>query len=93
MALQMNAEQAIAFFTDLKRAYQQVFNTSHGRLVLDDLGLFCRARRTCLVPNNREMTFVLEGRREVFLRIRDVIDLSIEELVRNYTREGAKADG
>ncbi len=81
----MTPEQALLVFTDRKRAYQLVFATPAGQAVLIDLEPFCRARETCVVPGDRDRTYVLEGRREVYLRIRDHLDLTAEQLVEKYT--------
>jgi hypothetical protein len=78
-------EEAIQVWTDCKRAYQVAFNTPAGEAVLIDLMPFCRARETCIVPGDRDRTYVLEGRREVYLRIRDYLDLTPEQLVEKYT--------
>jgi hypothetical protein len=82
----MTPEQALEIFTDCKRAYQLVFGTPAGEAVLADLTPFCRARETCVVPGDRDRTWVLEGRREVFLRIRDYLDLTPEQLVEKFTK-------
>ena len=82
----MNPEQALQIFTDCKRAYQQAFNTPAGQAVLIDLIPFCRAKETCVIPGDRDKTYVLEGRREVYLRIRDYLDLTPEQLVDRYTK-------
>jgi hypothetical protein len=57
-----------------------------GEAILADLAVFCRANETCVVPGDRDRTYVLEGRREVYLRIRDHLDLTIDQLVEKYTR-------
>ncbi len=87
----MTPEQALLAFTDCKRAYQLTFGTPAGKAVINDLVPFCRGKETCVVPGDRDKTYVLEGRREVLLRIQDYLELSAEELVRRYTRpaEGA----
>lgn len=85
----MTPEQALQIFTDCKRAYQLVFNTPAGEAVLADLSPFCRARETCVVPGDSDRTYVLEGRREVYLRIRDYLDLTAEQLVEKYTYKPA----
>jgi hypothetical protein len=82
----MTPEQALQVFTDCKRAYQLAFNTPAGEAVLADLTPFCRAKETCIVPGDRDRTYVLEGRREVFLRIRDYLEMTPEQLVERYTR-------
>ena len=80
-------------FTDCKRAYQQAFNTAAGQAVLIDLIPFCRAKETCVIPGDRDKTYVLEGRREVYLRIRDYLDLTPEQLVERYTQPAIGAHG
>jgi hypothetical protein len=82
----MTPDQALIVFTDCKRAYQLAFNTPAGEAVLADLAPFCRARETCIVPGDHDRTYVLEGRREVYLRIREYLDLTPEQLVERYTR-------
>jgi hypothetical protein len=89
----MTPEQALQIFADCKRAYQLAFNNPAGEAVLFDLSPFCRARETCVVPGDRDRTWVLEGRREVYLRIRDYLDLTPEQLVEKYTRPAKGAQG
>jgi len=70
-----------------KRAYVAAFNpvSPHGAAVLADLMPFCRARETCVVPGDRDRTYVLEGRREVYLRIQLFLERTPEELVKIFT--------
>lgn len=82
----LTAEQVIAHFEDKKRAYLLAFGTDAGKIALDDLRPFCRARETCVVPGARDATFVLEGRREVWLRIQDFLDRPVEQLVAIYAK-------
>lgn len=89
----MTREEAIQVWTDCKRAYQLAFNTPAGEAVLLDLTPFCRAKETCVVPGDRDRTYVLEGRREVYLRIRDYLDLTPEQLVEKYTKPAIGAQG
>lgn len=90
----MTPKEALAFFDIKKAAYLAIFNTPHGKIVLDDLMPFCRARETCVIPGNRDKTFVLEGRREVYLRIQDFRERTPEELVALYTQpQGERHDG
>jgi hypothetical protein len=87
-------DEAIELQTTIKRAYQLVFdNPGSGAAVLLDLGIFCRARETCVIPGDRDLTYVLEGRREVYLRIRDYLDLTPEQLVERYTTPAQGAQG
>jgi hypothetical protein len=88
-----SAEQALLIMSDRKRAYQLAFNTPAGEAILADLIPFCRARETCVVPGDRDRTYVLEGRREVYLRIRDHLDLTPEQLVERYTKPAIGAQG
>lgn len=71
---------------DRQRAYMLLFKTPAGEAILADLAVFCRANETCVVPGDRDRTYVLEGRREVFLRIKDHLDLAIDQLTERYIR-------
>lgn len=56
-----------------------------GRLALDDLSEFCRADRSCVVFGkdgrvDTHATAVAEGRREVFLRIQQMLNLTDAQL-------------
>ena len=79
-------DRLLQIFTDRKRAYQLALGTPAGKAILDDLMVFCRGRETCVVPGDRDRTYVLEGRREVLLRIQDHIELSPDDLLERYTR-------
>ena len=84
----MNAKEAAQqTFDQRRRAYEVVFASELGRTVLEDLASFCRANETCIVPGDRDAMFILEGRREVWLRIQQHINLSVEELWALYTGE------
>jgi len=69
-----------------KQAYQQTFNGEHGKAVLADLRRFCRARLPTADVNNEKTTYLLEGRREVWLRIQAYLQLSDED-VYNLTED------
>ena len=73
---------------DRQRAYLRTFKMTEaaGEAVLADLAVFCRANESCVIPGDRDRTYVLEGRREVWLRIMDHLRLNTEELVQKYTR-------
>ena len=64
-------------------AYNQVFGkgSPHTETVLKDLAKFCRAHKTTFLPDARASA-VLEGRREVWLRIVDNLNLTPDELYR-----------
>ncbi|CAB4132162.1 hypothetical protein UFOVP134_49 [uncultured Caudovirales phage] len=61
-----------------RQAYQLTFSSPIGQRVLEDLAEFCRANETCFHADPR-MHAVLEGRREVWLRIRKFLDLTAEQ--------------
>jgi len=79
-------------FWNLRRAYREVFHKGSTRpddvrQVLNDLREFCRADVSCVVVAkdgriDTHATAVAEGRREVFLRITQTLNLSDETLQR-----------
>lgn len=79
-------EQALLIFTDCKRAYQFSFATEAGKAVLADLAKLCRANENAALPGDHDRTWALIGRREVYLYIRDYLDLTPEQLVEKYTK-------
>jgi len=62
-------------------AYNRVFEkqSPHTHEVLKDLAQFCRAHTTAFNPDPR-LHAMLEGRREVWLRIQNYLQLDIEEV-------------
>ncbi len=69
-------------FDQLKGAYQLL-----GPLAREDLAEFCKADVTTVVPGSHDLSYLYEGRRQVWLRIRDFIDKSREELIEKYMTE------
>ena len=71
-------------------AYRMVFDrkNAYTKKVLSDLSKFCRANQSCFGKDDRT-TAVLEGRREVWLRIQNHLKFSEEELYEIY-QEGKK---
>lgn len=65
----------------LSYAYNRVFDKDsvHTNTVLKDLAKFCRANESTFHADAR-LHAVLEGRREVWLKIANNLNLSIEEL-------------
>lgn len=59
--------------------YKQTFGSPAGQEVLADLAVFARATETTFRPDPREHA-LLEGRREVFLRIASRLNLSSSDL-------------
>jgi hypothetical protein len=76
---------ARAEMRERKIAYTQVFGVSgpSNKLVMEDLSRFCREKSSTFHPDPR-IHALLEGRRECVLRIRDFIDLEIDQLVLKY---------
>ena len=75
-----------------KRAinYKLASNEPAFQDMMMDLGLFCRARESCVALDKNgkvdvHMTFVLEGRREVYQRILDHCNLTSKELYALFT--------
>lgn len=66
-----------------KQAFQQVFNPNsvYAQRVIRDLAKFCRANATTFHQDAR-MHAVLEGRREVWLRIEQHLRLTPDELLK-----------
>ncbi len=73
----------------VREAYRKAFLHYAGQAVLADLAQFCRAAETCIVRKgdktiDRDISLVLEGRREVWLRIQDHLRLNQEQLFALY---------
>lgn len=75
---------ALEFLRGRKRAFQLCFGSPAGKDVLIDLAKFCRAAETCAIPGNHDKTLILEGRREVWLRIQQHMRLNHEQLFALY---------
>jgi hypothetical protein len=82
--------KTIDYLRTRKRAYQLVFASNAGQIVLEDLAQFCRAEQTCWDADPR-LNAVLEGRREVWLRI--VSHLNRNPLELNQMFGGPKVTG
>lgn len=76
--------RVVDFLRGRKRDYQTVFGSPVGQRILTDLAVFCRATETCFDPDER-LHAVAEGRREVFLRIANHLNLSTEQLYAIYS--------
>lgn len=68
-------------------AYQSL-----GKLARDDLADFCKANETTVCVGDRDLSYVFEGRRQVYLRIRDFTERSLTELLAIYTKEVTHVD-
>ena len=79
----MNTEaigKLLDFCRGRKRNYQLTFGQPAGQQVMIDLAKFCRANETCVHSTSDRLTYILEGRREVWLRIQQHLNLSSEQL-------------
>lgn len=73
-----------------RKAYRNTFDNPEGRRVLADLRRFCRADRPTADVNNVYTTYLLEGRREVWLRVMSHLNLTEEDvihLIEDYSDE------
>lgn len=72
------------FLRGRKTDYQHFFSSPAGKRVLADLAVYCRAAETCGVPGDRDKTFILIGRNEVWQRIQQHLGLAPEQLLALY---------
>lgn len=72
-------ERLKQFIFGRRSAYVRTFSGPVAEVVLADLAKFCRARETTFHPDPR-VAALQEGRREVWIRIQDHLNLSPEEL-------------
>lgn len=77
-------EEKLEFLKQRQRAYRLTFSSPAGQDALLDLVKFCRANETCVVPGDHDRTLLLEGRREVWLRIVQHMNLNISQLFALY---------
>lgn len=76
-----------------KKAYQLSLKSPAGQMVIQDLAVFCRANESCVVLGDEHRTFVLEGRREVYLRIMEHLNLTPEQLASLYSGQTFVVEG
>lgn len=86
--LRSRLEQIRAFVFGRRAAYVRTFNSPGAQPVLEDLARFCRAAESTFDPDPR-VAAVLEGRREVWLRIQQHLRLSPDELFDIATGKGS----
>ncbi|MEH6358839.1 MAG: hypothetical protein V7745_07605 [Pseudomonadales bacterium] len=78
-------QKLLGFFSTRKHHYRSTFDNPMGDEVLRDLAKFCRASETTFHEDAR-VSAVLDGRREVFLRITEHLNLTPEEFYERYGR-------
>lgn len=72
---------ALEYWRKRKGAYQTVFKSGYGNVVLADLADFCHAFKTTAPPGGDALLAAQrEGRRQVFLRIQHHLNLSPQQL-------------
>jgi len=89
-------DETLEFLRERKAAYQTAFGAAGAERVLEDLKRFCRAEDSCFHADAR-IHAVLEGRREVYLRIQHHLNLMPEQLAELFgaivpAREGELDD-
>lgn len=77
---------AADYFRNKSRAYKLTFASPSGQEVLEDLATFCRANESCFHADPR-MHAVAEGRREVWLRIQQHMNMTPDQLFDFFTRQ------
>ena len=78
-------EKARRFLMRRRHNYRLVFLSPPGQEVLRDLAKFCRANETTFHTDAR-LHAVAEGRREVWLRVANHLNMPPEDLWALYTR-------
>lgn len=69
------------------QAYRRLFQGVHSETVLADLAKFCRANVSTFNPDPR-LEGILQGRREVWLRIAQHLNLTEEQLQQHFNPNG-----
>jgi hypothetical protein len=78
--------EILADYADRKRAFNSAFAmVPHGPKVMELMEEFCHARTTTFAFASHDLSMILEGRRQVYLMIRDYLDLAPEQLIPKYT--------
>ena len=79
----MSKDTAQQFLQERRTAYIRTFDNAFGAQVLADLAKFCRAQESTFHPDAR-IHAAIEGRREVWLRIMQHLNLTEDALWRAY---------
>jgi hypothetical protein len=75
------------FLLDRKQGYVAAFGGEKGRIVLEDLAGFCRAEESTFHVDPR-IEGIMQGRREVWIRISKHLNLTPDELVQYFNPTG-----
>ena len=76
-------EKARRFLMRRRHNYRLTFLSPPGQEVLADLSKYCFANKSTAQPN-RDLSLILQGRREVWLRIANHMNMSPDDLWRLY---------
>lgn len=87
----MNDEEALKRTEATYRAYQRLFDSEDGKVVLNDLMRSCYFYRTTAEASPHE-TYFNEGQRAVVLRILETLKVNITELTTNITKLRGRED-
>lgn len=85
-------ETMYALLMKRRHSYQATFRAPTAQLVLADLARFCRANQTTFHTDERAHV-LLEGRREVWLRIAQHLHMDPDELWKLYSGTERPAQG
>lgn len=77
-------QATLSVLLERKRSYQAAFASPRSQSALIDLAAFCKANVSCVVLGDRDATLVAEGRREVWLRIQEHLQLTPEQMFQLY---------
>jgi len=75
------------FLRSRAQAYTKTFSGIPAETVLEDLAKFCRANESTFHSDAR-IEGIMQGRREVWLRISQHLNLSPDELLQLYNPQG-----
>ena len=78
------AQRALEAVYHLKRGYTAAFQGQTEQVALRDLANFCKANAETYHPDARINAYN-EGRRSVWLRVQQMLNLSLDELVKLYS--------
>lgn len=85
----------MSFIRTKHQSFRYVFGGEHGKRVLGVLAKFCHVNTTTHVPGDPAGSAQLEGRRQVFLMIQAMCNLTGEQIAKwenNVTREEYELD-
>jgi hypothetical protein len=84
-------EKAKRFLFHRQYCYRQTFKGPLAQVVLADLARFCRATESTFDPNERTHA-LLEGRREVWLRLSNQLQLTPDQLWSLFSQAGIQSE-